>query len=232
MPGTTSGSSSRLPSGSRAPETVAREAQRGRHADRETDERRDDRDLQAEPESVDESRILGDREEPLEAVALRRKRRDRLLEEREPRDEDERQQDERERHAGHAGQRPAAQRPFVDGRHAVASLVEFRRDGRREGNFHQVLAEEHVAIEDLADLAQDPLAHARPIELRRDVRQHEVARRWPIVPARASSMCPIVKAANVLLERRARSCSGTCGRARRSPWRALASSRLGPVSPE
>ena len=72
-----------------------------------------DRDLQAQPESVDESRVLGDREEPLEAVALRREGRNRLPEEREPRDEDERQQDEAERRRGGGVQRDASQRATV-----------------------------------------------------------------------------------------------------------------------
>ena len=106
-----------------APEAVAREAQRRRDADRHTDDRRHDGDLQAQHESVDEFRIVGDREEPFEAVALRRERRNRLQEEGEPRDEDERQQDEAERDAGHAGQRPAPQRPFVDGCHARHTSV-------------------------------------------------------------------------------------------------------------
>ena len=79
---------------------------------------RDDGDLQAEQEAIDEPRILGDRVEPAQAVALRRERRDRLVEEGEPDDEDQRHQDEGERHAGHAVQRPASQRPFVDGHHA------------------------------------------------------------------------------------------------------------------
>ena len=84
---------------------------------RQTDEHGGDGDLQAEPEPVDESRVVGDRQEPLEAVALGRERRDGLLEEGEPDDEDKRQQDEAERAAGGGGQRPASERALFDGDH-------------------------------------------------------------------------------------------------------------------
>ncbi len=57
----------------------------------------------------------------------------------------------------------------------AARSVEFRCCRRREGNFHEVLAEVDVALEDLADLADDALAHAGAIELRGHVRQHEIA---------------------------------------------------------
>jgi hypothetical protein len=48
---------------------------------------------------------------------------------------------------------------------AFAHLIEFHRGRRSKRYFHQVLAEKHVALEYLANLAQDALTHPRPIEL-------------------------------------------------------------------
>ncbi len=94
-------------------EPVARQAQRRRHAPAQADEHGRHRDLQAQPEPVHEARALRDREEPLEAVALGRKRRDRLTEEGEPHHEHQRQQDQAERCRGGGVQGEASERATV-----------------------------------------------------------------------------------------------------------------------
>ena len=53
--------------------------------------------------------------------------------------------------------------------HELGSCRPLHRD------LHQVLAEEHIALVDTADLANDALPHAGPIELRCHVREHEIA---------------------------------------------------------
>jgi hypothetical protein len=53
--------------------------------------------------------------------------------------------------------------------------VEIRCSGRREGELHQILSKIDLALEYLADFAEDALAHARAIELSGDVRPHKIA---------------------------------------------------------
>ena len=72
MPGTTSGSSSRLLRASRPLKRKRDEAERRRHAEAKTDAGGDHGKLQAEQETGDEAIVAGNGPEPAQRIALRR----------------------------------------------------------------------------------------------------------------------------------------------------------------